>query len=146
LIFTDMWISGIRAKLIDSGIPQTIVARHISFLLIYLPVWFVLFSLCFALGMMRHRWTRVAAFSLALWMPIMHFVGAVMVFIWYSIPNDFRMLFSLKICLVSSVGIPVGLLGWFLGRMAIRFSRSHKPPRSPDVQGGPLQTQDGRCS
>ena len=118
----DPWTTRARHWLIDIGIPTSFVCDYISFLLLHVPMWLLLFPIMFCLGVSRRVWTKPAAIALALWTPIIDFLVFAMFYVFGTAPEEMReaqlrVLFGIHARIVPAVcGIIICLAAFCLGR------------------------------
>lgn len=115
----DPWVTTARHWLIDVGVPRSFVYKYITFLLIHGPTWVLLFPIMAGLGASRYVWAKSAAIAIALWVPIIDFLGSIMI--------EFRVLFGVNTRVVPTLcGILVCFTGFYLGKCISMFSRKSR--------------------
>ena len=132
----DPWMSTARHWLVDVGVPASFVCKYISFLLMDVPTWVLLFPIMAGLGASRYVWAKSAAIGIALWVPIIDFLHSITCYIIFDAfrfaPEEMRMadlrvLFGVNTRVVPILcGILVCFAGFYLGKcMSMSSRKSH---------------------
>lgn len=124
------------------GMSEHLVSGYLSFIALQLPGFALLGGTTFFAGLWKEK--RAKAFStwVSAFYVVAHCLGYVAVCTWLGLPVRFDMVFFTTIFCVSLLGVPVGILGWWLGTMFHRRLSGDGPPaiRSGSAPSGNTNT------